>query len=370
MNKIIYILLLAMLLAACETQLTYNGPTEPEKLVLNCTYHQSETQPEVPCVYLTHSFFMGQHTVDTVVRRDYYYGGQGDTVWYEYTEYRPATGYVADATVEMRIGEGDWQLLHYDAEHKGYLPATWSGLTTGQHVDIRASHPTYGEVQTAQLLPHPIRGATGKYIDMDKNGLVHLQVTLPAYEGAVTDVIGIQCTGTFQQTFRRVYNGHVQSTWIDTVDVRETYSLDPVFGLLHNLQSKAGYYGAHTPYMLYLPASALTESRTIDLYADWPTGSYWGGVQMSFAPLDLQVNFYACTIDDYRYLSSLLSYQGTQLSDPHGKETDTDYDLTEIMEEVAVMLGAQEGVQLYNNITGGLGHFGISHHTRLRLIGL
>lgn len=349
-KHILYLILLPLLaLTACETVIPYNGPTEPQMLVLNCEYRISDTAAAVPVIYVTHSFFMGQGAVDTV-RETHYYGDHE----YTYTYYRPSAGWVTDAEVSVRVDDGPWVPAHYDAERCAYLPTEWTTPAPGARIAIRASHPKHGEVETYQTVPRPLT-ATGEWVSTDANGLTHFRLHLPAYEGDDDEVIGIRCIGTLEQSFRT--SGYPHRTWTDTIDIRETYSLEPVFGQLHNLQSTSGYYGASGG-MLYLPASALRTPLTLDMYADWPTGSYWGGVTMSFSILTLGVEVCATTIDDYRYTTSLRSYR---LADPHGRETGNDgFDINEILEEVGEMLGAQEPTQIYTNITGGLGHFAVS----------
>lgn len=326
MNKIQYILLLlALTLAGCHSYLSYNGPTEPEKLVLHCEwYANSMTRP---IVHLSHSFFMREANNDS--------------------------SYVNDATVEFRVGDGEWQTMTCVPSQGYYLPAEWEVPKPGERVEIRASHPNYEPVSSVQYAPYPIEVTEGKINGTDKNGLVSFSLTLPAYEGPSTDVIGIRCHGLMERTGH--YWGNRSKT--DTINIETIYSLDPVFGRLNNLRSKSGYYGSRD--LLYLPADALREPRTIDFYADYADSGNYGNITFTYQVRFLWADLRAGTEDFYRYENSIrMRLKGTNLIDPHGIRMDDDYgDIEEEMNEIANVLGGQEPVIIHNNIKGGIGHF-------------
>lgn len=334
MNKIQYILLLlALTLVGCHSYLNYNGPTEPEKLVLHCQWISNYYAPEV---FLSHSFFMRQADRDS--------------------------SYVNDATVEIRVGDGDWQQMSSLQWSGYYKPQEWKVPQPGERVEIRASHPDYESVSSVQYAPYPVEVIDGQTNGLDKNGLLSFNLTLSAYEGPETDVVGFLCSGKIERT---IYFD--KKTRKDTVNIETVYSLDPVFGLLNNLRSKAGYYGAsnymptytNPNHLLYLPTKALREPRTIEFYADYGNYGHYGNSTFTYRMIELFVYFYVGTEDFYRYNNSIrLQRQDTRLSDPNGMRTEDEYSyIEEDMNEIAYVLGGQEPVIIYNNIRGGIGHF-------------
>lgn len=323
---------------SCESYVEYNGPRDPEKLVVLETTLEPNMRPSIT---LSHTYFF----LDTKKNKD--------------------VSYVTDATVRMRINGGEWFPLSCTDGHIYYsVPdGVTARLTEDDIVDMEASHDTYGTITATQRVPHRADVSVPNY-HITKDGWVMLDMQIGAYQGDTTDVITISMAPGFISYSEELADSLVR----EYAELQYLYSQDAIFDLVDNKRTPHGYYydDPITGY-LYIPASALREPRTISFFADRydidgsetvkdvQLEELTIGVSVMTRDLYLYEKSTAKVIESSQYLSSFY------VREPSGIESDaTDiYDIVQgYIDGMSSVLGGQEGTQVYTNVVNGVGCFG------------
>lgn len=323
---------------SCESYVEYNGPRDPEKLVVL----SAELEPNhSPYIILSHTYFF----LDTKKNKD--------------------VSYVTDATVRMRINGGEWFPLSCTGRHIYYsVPdSVTTMLAADDIVDMEASHDTYGTITATQRVPHYADVSVPDY-HITKDGWVMMDLQIGAYQGDTTDVIAISdVTGAIS------YSEQLADSLIrDTARLQFLYSQDAIFGLLDNKRTPHGYYYDDLITKdLYIPASTLREPRTISFFAD--RYDIDGSETIKDVQLEeLNIFVHVMTRDMYLYekstakvIESSQYLSSFYVREPSGIESDaTDiYDIVQgYIDGMSSVLGGQEGTQVYTNVANGVGCFG------------
>ncbi len=371
MKRCIPIYILLLLLAACDDTIEYKGAQDPAQLVVTAEVVAGEPM----ACHISHSrFFLDAQAMDTVWQYVYDYDGLGNVIDSAYTmQVNRRPDYVPDAQVRMRVNAGKWFALSYD--HDAHCYTSPDRLTAGDVVDLEAAHADYGTATATQTVPQP---PVVQLIDQQITPYGTLEITLQVapYTGDLSSVIGISIPhGCMIYSINGLYTDDDEEEYPTDDDITEyvqdtayfdlLYSQDALFGELSNQQTSS-YYGVfgHTP--LYFPASALTESRQITLLLQY----YDGGV--SFNAVDLHtdslcVRVAAYTEDLYLYRQSTAD-RFAYLPRPTGLPYEPDNDFVLDMDDMLEGLGGQEEVQVYTNISGGIGHFTVAAATDVDIL--
>lgn len=325
---------------SCDDYIEYNGPRDPEKLVVLETTLVPNMRPEIT---LSHTyFFLDANKMD-----------------------KTKPSYVTDATVRMRINGGEWFPLSCTDGYIYYsVPdGVTATLAEDDIVDMEASHDTYGTITATQRVPHHADVSAPDY-HITKDGWVMMDLQIGAYQGDTTDVVAISMgAGAISYA-----EESADSLMRDTVRLQFLYSQDAIFGILDNKSTPHNYYYDDLiTGNLYIPVSALREPRTISFFAD--RYDIDGSNAMKDVQLEgLTIFVSVMTRDMYLYnkttakaIESSQYLSNFYVREPSGVESDaTDiYDIVQgYIDGMSSVLGGQEGMQIYTNVTNGVGCFG------------
>ena len=97
---------------------------------------------------------------------------------------------------------------------------------------------------------------------------------------------------------------------------------------------------------------------------EYSTSSVHVGESSLSAHFDIYATVESWTSDSYKHFTSMATYLGDYKHYYSAfDDTGTDFDVINWLEELSEMaddeFGTQAGVQIYSNIDGGLGHFGV-----------
>lgn len=276
-----------------------------------------------------------------LVRRTFLFG----------TGYDAGSDAVLDAEVSLRLNGGEWMQLHRYGVSPAYsmLPDSTKApkIQALDTVEIAVSHPKYAPITARQIMPNTIKAEMTEY-ELMNNGWVSVTLRLDAYRGNPDDMIAIRLdSGRVQMTYRRT--GKRIDNVFDAI-----YSTEPVFAEALNLQA-AGYYGGHTGYDLFFPASALSEPMDIHLIADCMRGVNQE-LYRNLTVRNLTFSVRACTYDYYLYEQFHRAYKNLWLEEPSGVPSQEGNIMEEILKTVSETLGQQEKIAVYTNVEGGLGY--------------
>lgn len=358
-----YILFLVVFAcAACDPDnnffyqpVTFNGEiTEPQIVVTARLYADS-----VPVVNVNRSrFFQDKDRYDSIKR--YYFGN-------EYYEYFLKEDELPNATVQMQVNDGDWQTLQETPEH---VYTSDYRLLPNDLVNIRVQHPDFPDVATVQQrIPAPAH-ATITLSEIDTTqATFSFGIDLPAYTGDSTQLLRISCTTYTKMLYEQYYR---DTTWIDTTykTYPHIYSNDLRFAYYDktNIKLSKNYYGATSSIGLYVPVSNVpTHYDMIGTLSPYNHSSHLYGKPATSpnnypqpaTQLDsIEIRVATVTIDEYLVWSTLLAghfiYQ--YVPDYWSSDADEMTDIVESIQEIFDEMGNMEGVQLYDNVEGGIGH--------------
>ena len=379
--------LLLVCLSACETEIEYDNSNDKRQLVLSATV--AAGQP-ISCYVNASTYTLGYTEQDTAYY--YYINIYGDTTWSTHPQVLRGKMYLSDAQVQMRINNGEWFGATFNDKTNLYTaPQT---LSAGDLVEITASHPDYGTASAQQVVPQPVTinaiHTTDRYPEITPDGWVQFTLDFDTYSGDKDNIIGIRvlegaftCQTTKRQGHQEMYyntytRDSARHTVYDTITVSDTvpltfiYSQGDMWNLPFNYADyKDKYYGAYSPKYLYFMASELQQPKQIYMFADQNMGNdiiKRDSLQLQHLSICIDVFPY----DYYLYLTSV--YSGSYLGSikiPTGAtydETD-EYSgnyMEDILEEM-YYLGDQENIQIYTNISGGLGCFATYTPTTLTI---
>ena len=321
------------LLVSCRdffySDIKYNGSEEDCHLIVNAVF----TPDSVPHVYVNRSFF--------VLNEE------------QYNESRRFNGALSDAHVEYQTEGQQPVSLSLSASNAGeYVAPVSFRAEAGDTVVLHVSHPVFGEAWGRQRMPAKLQMRV-EDISLNEYQQLLFDVVFEPYTGADDEVIAVSFNSFMISGYKIRGNGRASSDITDLRSSSQTlYSLDPVFGLLGNRQSAAGYYGGK---MLYIQGKELREEKRIACLLE--PHIYRSKENISITHIDsLSVSFTAQSVsfDVYQYQQSLLATtaEPSSISDPVSvKSSPEDVDIYALIEELFDELGSLEGVLLYGNLT-------------------
>ena len=344
---------------------SFRGEVTEEQLVLTGILHADEK----PRLYVNSSrFFQDTVPLDSM----FHEGG-----WNGYYLYYHNPRFLPDAQVEMSVDDGDWQTMYADtfsiAQYggaTGYYFTADKLLRAGEQVAFRVRHPRFQQVASVQQrIPAPAH-ATITLSEIDTTqATFSFGIDLPAYTGDSTQLLRISCTTYTKMLYENYYR---DSTWIDTTyqTYPHIYSNDLRFAYYDktNIKLSKNYYGATSSIGLYVPVSNVpTHYDMIGTLSPYNHSSHLYG-KPATSPNDypqpatqldsIEIRVATVTIDEYLVWSTLLAghfvYQ--YVPDYWSSDIDEMTDIVESIQEIFNEMGNMEGVQLYDNVEGGIGH--------------
>lgn len=416
MKKILLYILPLLLLTSCgednwfSHRVEYNDVVEPSQMVLTSFLVAGEK----PIVYVNHSwFFLDPDRAEKL--NDYHGGYYGKT----------NIGFLKDAEVNMIVNEKD--TFHLAIPTDVYYGGTLTGyscyttdycVSPGDHIRIIATHPDYGTATATECVPYPITFTADNLQEDGYNATFNLH--LDAYQYTQGDVICIRAKTHIHREYHywdlellgykdtvRFYNGvpytttvpiygdTIENIYEEHVDYRYTYGQHIEFSLFEgNKAMSKGFYGVDADYNmgLCLPASAVKNGLTIPMAAyinikpqpessnnnhghehDYPEKPDYRRdttiIHLEYIELEVRVlseQEAMCRIaDDQRrevdyYYVPPYPQEETVTNDAEG--------IIETIQDLFETMGNMEGVQVYDNVDGGIGHVTASARQTVRLI--
>lgn len=391
MKKSLYIFLhtaLILLCTSCENMfnkmITYNGDEEPPVLCLNAEIVAGQQMK----VYLTRSWFF----LDT----ERFVGNPNNNV--------QRRGIVSDATVEIRINDGEWLALNYVAvpdtnlyghkqEGKSYYTTAYYAKA-GDIVTLRASHPDFKTVTATEIVPPKPMYSVLQHEPIDM--VLPFTFNMDALPTATKDQIvffSITAYGSIVDTM--LWYSFDEGTYLSAMDsfivadrqpvvVNRIYSEDFIFSEYDLPRTTHNYYTQSGP--LYTSADHFVEPQNVTILLDCAKWSYNGRttedtLDIEVAEFDIDRSHRSATLDSvvinvrlsnqsfYMYRTTV--YGKTSSSAPEislysdGQGGDDFGDIFEEIAELFSELGNQAGTQIYSNVENGFGHLSFINQNRV-----
>ena len=365
-----YILFLVVFAcAACDPDnnffyhpVTFCGEVTEEQLVLTGILLADEK----PRLYVNSSrFFQDTVPLDSM----FHEGG-----WNGYYLYYHNPRFLPEAQVEMSVDDGDWQAMYADtfsiAQYggaTGYYFTADKLLRAGEQVVFRVRHPRFQQVASvSQQIPFAPQATITVLPDSYREGDIRFlgfQVNLPAYRGDTSHFYRFKATTYL--TNHEEYQDRDTSfhyTWQESYSY--TYSCDMRMMTCQEINKSLskGYYGSSLG--LYAPASH--EPTQYQLLALQCNPKYPAPQRIGYDSIWAEIDsivFSVETVTRDEYLHWAKMVQGKYVSryapDYFAEESNNNTGMGNIVEDVQDMfdeMGNMEGVQLYDNVEGGIGH--------------
>lgn len=374
---------------SCQDEIEYKGGNEKQQLVISADMAAGQ-QPA--CYVCSTTPTLGKVQLDTVWYERTY--SDGTTERYYRREHPRA--FLSDASVRMRFNDGEWHTAAYDTDSKQYLVADYT-LSTGDRIELEVNHSALGTATATQTVPKPITVSaihtTDLYPAFTEKGWVWFALDLDAYTGDDNALVGVRInSGAFTCKAKKevrheekVYDEDRGYTYtkvsrdtivvLDTVPLTFLYAEGDMWNIPLNLRAMGcQYYGAMRPNYLYFPAAQLKHGKRIALFADqdWDNTTLW---EDSLCLLNLSIDVDVFSYDYYVYRTSVVLSDDANLYDNYKLPTNYEYDekyeyddnyIEDIITEIG-SLGNQEGIQIYSNVDGGIGHFATYTPTQLTI---
>lgn len=294
--------------------------------------------------------------------------------WNGYYLYYHNPRFLPDAQVEMSVDDGEWQAMYADtfsiAQYggaTGYFFTADKLLRAGEQVAFRVSHPRFQQVASvSQQIPFAPQATITVLPDSYQEGDIRFlgfQVNLPAYRGDTSHFYRFKAT-TYLTNHEEYQDPDTafHYTWQESYSY--TYSRDMQMMTCQEINKSLskGYYGSSLG--LYAPAShEPVPFRLLALQCNpqYPTPQRIG-YDSIWAEID-SIVFSVETVTRDEYLHWAKMVQGKYVSryapDYFAEESNNNNGMGNIVEDVQDMfdeMGNMEGVQLYDNVEGGIGH--------------
>lgn len=341
---------------------SFRGEVTEEQLVLTGILHADEK----PRLYVNSSrFFQDTVPLDSM----FHEGG-----WNGYYLYYHNPRFLPEAQVEMSVDDGEWQAMYADtfsiAQYggaTGYYFTADKLLRAGEQVAFRVRHPRFQQVASvSQQIPFAPQATITVLPDSYQEGDIHFlgfQVNLPAYRGDTAHFYRFNAT-TYLTNHEEYQDPDTafHYTWQESYSY--TYSRDMRMMICQEINKSLskGYYGSSLG--LYAPAShEPTQYQLLALQCNpqYPAPQHIG-YDSIWAEIDSIVfSVETVTRDEYLHWAKLLQGKHIYQSVPDffREETGDNTGMGNIVEDVQDMfdeMGNMEGVQLYDNVEGGIGH--------------
>lgn len=372
MKRYIHILCLlgiCLILTACDSNnnffyhpVPFRGEVTEEQLVLTGILHADEQ----PRLYVNSSRFFQ----DTVPMDSMFHEGG----WNGYYLYYHNPRFLPDAQVEMQIDNGDWLTMYADtfsiAQYGGAIGYYFTAdrlLKEGEQATFRVSHPRFQQVASvSQQIPFTPKAIITALPDAYQEGevnFINFQVELPAYRGDTAHFYRFQATtyitnheeyqdpdtcfhDIWQENFSYIYSRDIQ--FLTCKEINKSLS--------------KGYYGSSLG--LYAPVSH--EPIQFQLLALQCNPKYPApqriGYDSIWAEIDsIVLSVETVTRDEYLHWAKMVQgkYVSRYAPDYFAEESNNNNGMGNIVEDIQDMfdeMGNMEGVQLYDNVEGGIGH--------------
>ena len=316
-----------LLLSSCReffySEIKYTGSEEDCYLIVNSVLMHNT----VPKVYVNHSFFILDDN--------------------QYTQSVRSTGALDDADVYIQVGSNNPVSLHLTSSNTGvYTDNKLFVAKTGDSVRLHVSHPVYGEAFGMQSVPATERIIVNN-VNVNEYYQLMFDVVYEQYAGAEDEVIALRLDTC--AIFGHKKHGYKSDTLPVESYSQTLYSLDPVFGVLDNRQSPAGYYGGNT---LYIQGKDLKQEKSISCLLEPHLYKNTSSL-IQIDSMHVSVSVQTMSLDTYRYIKSLnaLSGRKTSLSDPLSVTTSPEnIDIYGLIEDLFNELGSLEGTLLFGNL--------------------
>ncbi|MGM9825299.1 MAG: DUF4249 family protein [Paludibacteraceae bacterium] len=365
-----YILFLFVLACtACDSDnnffyhpVTFRGEVTDEQLVLT-GFLRADEQPRL---YVNSSrFFQDTVPLDSM----FHEGG-----WNGYYLYYHNPRFLPDAQVEIQIDNGDWQTMYADtfsiAQYggaTGYYFTADRLLREGEQAVFRVSHPRFQQVASvSQQIPFApkanITALPNAYQEKEVK-FIEFQVELPAYRGDTSHFYRFQAT-TYITNHEEYQDPDTCFHYIWHESYSYIYSRDIHFLTCKEINKSLskGYYGSSLG--LYAPTShEPTQYQLLALQCNpkYPT-PLRTGYDSIWAEIDsIVLNVETVTRDEYLHWAKMVQgkYVSRYAPDYFAEESNNNNGMGNIVEDIQDMfdeMGNMEGVQLYDNVEGGIGH--------------
>ncbi len=399
MKKILLYIFPLLLLTSCgednwfSHRVDYNDVAEPSQLVLTSFLVAGQN----PVVYVNHSWFFLDP--DRAPKLNDYMGG-----FYGQTN----VGGLTDADVNMIINEKDTfhltcppsvgftGIMGYSTDHQ---------LAPGDQVRIIASHPDYGTATATDRVPYPVTFSVDSIQEDGYN--VTFNLHLDAYQYTPGDVLCLRAetkvhreyhywdaehlgykdtvifyNGKPYTTSRPVYGDTIENVFEEYVYYKYTYGQHIEFSLFEgNMAMSKGFYGVDAKYNmgLCMPASAIKNGLTIPMAAyintkpqpESSNNNYHG--HDYYPDKNTRRDTTIITLEEIRLEVRILSEQEAMCRIADNKRRDVNYyyvwpypqeetiandaeGIIETIQDLFDTMGNMEGVQVFDNVDGGIGH--------------
>ena len=190
---------------------------------------------------------------------------------------------------------------------------------------------------------------------------VEIQLKIDKYEGNPDDYLRVY-------VWSKVAVSDSMSNIIDKYGSRYNYcSTDSLFGHCNNiLNDELLFLPVRRTYMFLDAADFAKEGKTISFRTKLEDEHReYSGQIINPAKVDVYAMVESWTSDTYKYFTSSATYSGDYKKYKSAFDnTGTDFDVKDLLNSLSEIvedegLGVQAGVQIYSNIDGGLGHFGV-----------
>ena len=321
---------------------------------------------EQPRLYVNSSrFFQDTVPLDSM----FHEGG-----WNGYYLYYHNPRFLPDAQVEMQIDNGDWQTMYADtfsiAQYggaTGYYFTADRLLREGEQAVFRVSHPRFQQVASvSQQIPFTPKAIITALPDAYQEGevnFINFQVELPAYRGDTSHFYRFQAT-TYITNHEEYQDPDTCFHYIWQDSYSYLYSRDIQFLTCKEINKSLskGYYGSSLG--LYAPVShEPTQYQLLALQCNpkYPAPQRIG-YDAIWAEIDsIVLSVETVTRDEYLHWAKMVQgkYVSRYAPDYFAEESNNNNGMGNIVEDIQDMfdeMGNMEGVQLYDNVEGGIGH--------------
>ncbi|MDY4514626.1 MAG: DUF4249 family protein [Paludibacteraceae bacterium] len=359
----------ALTLAGCEYHnnffyhpVSFRGEVTEEQLVLTGILHADEK----PRLYVNSSrFFQDTVPLDSM----FHEGG-----WNGYYLYYHNPRFLPEAQVEMSVDDGEWQAMYADtfsiAQYggaTGYFFTADKLLRAGEQATFRVRHPRFQQVASvSQQIPFAPQATITALPDSYREGDIRFlgfHVNLPAYRGDTSHFYRFKAT-TYLTNHEEYQDPDTcfHYTWQESYSY--TYSCDMRMMTCQEINKSLskGYYGSSLG--LYAPAShEPTQYQLLALQCNpqYPTPQRIG-YDSIWADIDsIVLHVETVTRDEYLHWAKMVQgkYVSRYAPNYFAEESNNNNGMGNIVEDVQDMfdeMGNMEGVQLYDNVEGGIGH--------------
>lgn len=345
LHKVI-LLLLAVSTMACETKVRFTGEQTSPELVMH-----ADMRDDAPLsAYVGRTYFFLEQNIGNL------HGfANADTTELAY-------GSVSNAMVEYKVNDGTWLPMTFrlvadsTGKRKRPLGKYYADSYTpkaGDIVQLRAQCEPIGTATAMQRIPDK---ADCRILSTHAEGnRLRLRLNLVPPEGDDVLAIALGCLITRQR-----------ADITDSVINYLFHSSDTLFGRYANLRSEAlNYYPIRGEYLFVGTDRLRADNHPIDFYLNFQKSKFSTDSIKGDEHYELIAHVETWSRDKYNYFCTMAAYNRDYYDAAFIDFNDIDIssiDFTQLIEQVSATasseFGVETGVQIFSNITGGIGHAG------------